>query len=84
MPTAPSSIHSVWIRSFGRKSFLQRVDDGAPSLVAFRIGLGNVIGDRIHVGLGLLDGHAGLEAAHREQPVEVVIQLLGFEDERHD
>ncbi len=41
-------------------------------------------GHRLHVGLGLLDGYARLEAAHGQQPMEVVIQLFRLEDERHD
>ena len=47
-------------------------------------GLRDVGGDGIHVCLGLLDGDARLEAAHGQEPVEVVIQLLGLEDEGDD
>ena len=44
--------------------------------------LRNVVGDRIHVGLRLLNGYVTLEAAHREQPVKVMIQLFGLENQR--
>src|SRR5215469_11493288 len=37
----------------------------------------------IHVSLRLGDRHAGLEAANHQQPVKIVIDLVGFESERH-
>ena len=83
-PTAPSSIHSIWISSLGRKSLCSGSTNGAPAFVAFWIGLRDVGRHRVHVGLRLLDGDAGLQAAHGEQPVEVVIELVGLERERDD
>ena len=67
----------------GEEVVFERLDEDAPALVAFRIGLGDVGGDGVHVGLRLLDGDAGFEAGDGEEPVEVVVDLLGFEDERH-
>ena len=51
-------------------------------LLLFGIGLGDVGRYRVHIGLRLLDGDARLQAAHREQPVEIVIELLGLERQR--
>ena len=82
-PTAPRRSQRVCFRSLGRKSFLSGSTKDAPALVALGIGLGDVGGDGVHVGLRLLDGDAGFEAAHGEQPVKVVVDLLGLEDQRH-
>ncbi len=67
----------------GQEVVFQRLDPRAPSLVALRILLRDVGGDRVHIGLRLLDGDARLQSAHNQQPVEVVIDLVGFEDQWH-
>ena len=67
----------------GEEVVLERLDEDAPAFVAFRVGLGDVGGDGVHVGLRLLDGDAGFEASDGEEPMEVVVELLGFEDEGH-
>ena len=66
----------------GEEVVLQRFYRCAPSFIGFRISGGNVGGDRVHVGLGLLDGDTGLEAAHGQDPVIVVVDLLGREGQR--
>src|ERR1035437_5114370 len=46
--------------------------------------MGKVGCDRVHIRLRLLDSNAGLETAHGQQPVKVVIQLVGFKGQGHD
>ena len=62
---------------------LQRLDARAPPRVRAGVLLGDALGDRLHVRVGLLQGHVGLQAAHHQQPVEVVVDLLGGESEGH-
>ena len=67
----------------GEEVVFERLDEDAPALVAFGIRLGDVGRDGVHVGLRLLDGDAGFEAGDGEEPVEVVVELLGLEDQGH-
>ncbi len=54
--------------SSGRNKIeVQRFDAGAPSFIRLWKVLGDVIGDRIHVRLGLRQCHAALEFPHHEQ-----------------
>jgi len=69
---------------FGQEVILQGFDKRAPALVAFRVGLGDVVGHPVHLGLRLLYAHARLQPSHRQQPVEVVVLLLRFENQRND
>ena len=81
-PTAPSSSHSAGLRRVAEEVVLERLDAGAPARVGFRKRLRQVGRDGHHVRVGLLKSDAGLQPAHDEQPVKVVVHLLRLECQR--
>ncbi len=70
------------LRRVAEEVVLERLDAGAPARVGFRKRLREVGRDGQHVRVGLLKSDAGLQPAHDEQPVKVVVHLLGLERQR--
>src|SRR6185437_6249226 len=62
----------------------ERLDPGPPAFIGSRVRLSNMPGNRIHVGLCLLNRDARLEPAHDHQPMKVVIALLRRENQRRN
>ena len=67
----------------GQEIVVQRLDFGAPALVAPGVDLRDMRRHRIHILPRLLERDAGLHAAHDQQPVKVVVQLFRLEDQGH-
>ena len=63
---------------------LERFDAGAITGIGFRMVFGDTPGDNAHLTLRLLQGHAGFQASHRKQPMEIVIDHLRPKRQRYD
>ena len=62
----------------------QRLDARGPAFIGFWVDFGDVGGDGGHVRIGLREGDAGLHARENDKPVEIVVDLVGREDERKE
>src|SRR5579871_2260324 len=62
---------------------MQRFDTRTPSFVGLWMLLRDASRDDVHVSLRLSDRDAGFETSDYEEPVEVVVDLVGFECQRN-
>ena len=66
-----------------QKVVLERLDFGAPALVALRIHLRDMRRHRVHILLRLLQRHTRFHSPHYQQPVKVMVELFRLKDQRY-
>lgn len=64
------------------KIILQRLDAGLPFRVRLRKLFGELPGNRLHLGVGLLKRDALFQTPHHPQPVILVVDLFRLEGQR--
>jgi len=73
------SSHRILWFSLGKKSLCNGFNTRAPTFVGLRMLLRDASRDHVHVSLRLSKRHSGFETADHQQPVDVVVDLVGLE-----